>query len=120
MQNGSRGHESAAERDELTSLEAAGWAAAVATFLAVVVALLKEDIQALAPPDCHKTEFAVFNPQTGAVIDRWPCYYFRIWIENVGNVRGNARHFSAGLRDDVVQWAVKPIRSGRALRGVVW
>ena len=77
----------------------AAWTAAVVTFLAVVVALLKEELQALwrkpeltlhvrlAPPDCHKTELTVFNQQTGAVIDRWPCYYFRVWVENTGNVR---------------------------------
>ena len=83
----------------MTSSEAAGWTAAIATFLAVIVALLKEELMALwrrpnlaarahlSPPDCHKTEITVTNQQTGTIIDRWPCYYLRIWVENTGNVR---------------------------------
>jgi len=82
-----------------SSSEAAGWAGAVATFLAVLVALFKEEIQALwrrpslaasirlSTPDCHKTEMTVTNTLTGQVLDSWPCYYFRVWVENSGNLR---------------------------------
>jgi len=77
---------------------AAAWAGAFATLLAVLVALFKEELQRfwrkpkleavvrLTTPDCHKTEITVTNRQTGQV-DRWPCYYLRIWIENRGNQR---------------------------------
>src|SRR6266545_1431623 len=72
--------------------------AAIATVLAVIVALLKEDIVAiwrrprlkarasLSAPDCHKTVITMTNVQTGAV-DSWPCFYFRMWVENAGHVR---------------------------------
>jgi hypothetical protein len=84
----------------VTSAEVAAWTAAIATLLAVIVALFKEDLAALwrrprltarirlSPPDCHRTDVTVTNPQTGAVINTRPCYYLRIWIENVGKVRG--------------------------------
>lgn len=64
-----------------------------------MAALAKEDITALwrrprlrarvnlAAPDCHKTEVTVTDLRTGATIDRWPCFYFRIWVENTGEVR---------------------------------
>jgi len=72
---------------------------AVATFLAVLVALLKDELVSiwrkpsltvrisLAPPDCHKTEIAVSNAETGEFVGVWPCYYLRIWVENTGNAR---------------------------------
>jgi hypothetical protein len=77
-------------------MEVATWAAAVATFLAVVVALLKEEIIRLwrrpkltasirlEAPDCHKTELAWINPNSGQVVARGWCYYFRLWVENKG------------------------------------
>ena len=83
----------------MTLSEAAAWTAAIATFLAVIVALLKEELVALwrrpnlaaraqlSAPDCHKTEITFTNQQTGTIVDRWPCYYLRIWVENTGNVR---------------------------------
>jgi len=85
----------------MSSLEIAAWVAAIATFLAVLVALLKEELVsvwrkpslkvriALAPPDCHKTEMTVGDPRTGEVLGIWPCYYLRIWVENDGSVRVN-------------------------------
>jgi hypothetical protein len=81
------------------SLEIAAWAAACATFLAALVALLKEDLVSvwrrprlnvrisLAPPDCHKTEFTLGSARTGEFLGSWPCYYLRVWVENVGNIR---------------------------------
>jgi hypothetical protein len=75
-----------------------GWVSPVIATLAIVVALLKEEIQAwwrkpkltvrgtLAPPDSHKTTMTVLNKQTGAMIARVPCYYLRIWVENAGTI----------------------------------
>jgi hypothetical protein len=81
----------------MSSSETAAWAAAIATFLAVFVALLKEELVSiwrrpclnvrirLAPPDCHKTEFTLGNARTGEWLGTWPCYYLRIWVENAGS-----------------------------------
>lgn len=75
------------------------WVGSVATLLAVVVALFKEDLVRiwrrpklqtrikLAVPDCHKTEMTFYNNNTGAVLARSDCYYLRLWIENTGNQR---------------------------------
>jgi hypothetical protein len=89
----------------------AAWAAAFATFLAVVVALWKEDIVkhwrrprlkagvSLQPPDCHKIPINTVNRATGEVIESRDAYFFRIWIENTGGVRAeNVQVFAAGLR----------------------
>lgn len=89
----------------------AAWATALATFLAVVVALWKEDIVArwrrprlrarisLQPPDCHKIPITSINRKTGAVVGSRDAYYFRLWIENTGGVRAeNVQVFAAGLR----------------------
>jgi hypothetical protein len=77
-------------------MEAATWAGVIATFLAVVVALLKEEIVRLwrrpkltatirlEAPDCHKTELTWTNPNSGQVLGRGWCYYFRLWVENKG------------------------------------
>jgi len=77
----------------------AAWAGVTVTFLAVLVALFKEELQRIwrkpelkalirsTAPDCHKTEMTFTNPRTGEVIARVPCYYLRIWIENRGNQR---------------------------------
>jgi hypothetical protein len=82
----------------------------IATFLAVLVALFKEDVRSLwrrpvlkarillAPPDCHKTELISVNQATGQILGRWPCYYFRIWVENTGIQRAEqVQVFAAGL-----------------------
>jgi hypothetical protein len=83
----------------VTSAEWATWVAAIATLAAVLVALFKEDITSwwrrprlevvarLAAPDCHKTEITLLNQATGIVLGRWPCYYFRVWVENKGTRR---------------------------------
>ncbi len=71
----------------------------IATFLAVLVALFKEELVRmwrrpklnarinLAAPDCHKTQMTMFNPKTGSPLIQAECYYFRLWIENIGNQR---------------------------------
>lgn len=81
------------------SISAEAWgtiAGAIGTFLAVIVALFKEEIVKvwrrpkltgiirLKAPDCHKTEMVWGNPSFGQVTDRSNCYYFRIWVENKG------------------------------------
>jgi hypothetical protein len=77
----------------------ASWVGAGSTFLAVFVALFKDaalrkvrhpTLKArihLAAPDCHKTELLSFIPTQPQPVGRIPCYYFRIWVENTGNVR---------------------------------
>jgi len=79
--------------------DAAVWIGSIATLLAVIVALFKEQLvriwrrpklQArvrLSAPDCHKTQMTLFDQKTGAVIERADCYYFRLWVENRGNQR---------------------------------
>jgi hypothetical protein len=82
----------------------APWFSVGATFLAVAVALFKDEITrlwrrpqlmariALRVPDCVKTPFFV---TTGAVKEgtiyqknyTFDCYYFRLWIENTGKQR---------------------------------
>ena len=78
--------------------DTAKWAGAIATFIAVIVALLKEEIirlwrkpdlvarVKLCAPDCHKTRVTFLNHITRQpdVVD---CYYFRLWVENKGNLR---------------------------------
>jgi hypothetical protein len=78
---------------------AAIWTGALATLAAVIVALFKEDIvrlwrrpklQArlrLSAPDCHKNKLQRYDIKTGALLDRADCYYLRLWVENVGNLR---------------------------------
>jgi hypothetical protein len=81
------------------SSEAAAWAAAAVTFLAVIVALFRNELRALwrrprmslqaslAPPDCHKTEVRVTDLTGRVIVGPSPCYYLRVWVENVGNLR---------------------------------
>lgn len=79
--------------------ETAAWAGAIATFLAVLVALFKEELVRiwrrpklgarikLAAPDCHKTQITIIDQKTGSALVQADCYYFRLWIENKGNQR---------------------------------
>lgn len=79
--------------------DAAVWTGSIATLLAIVVALFKEQLVRiwrrpklearvrLSAPDCHKTEMTLINKETGALIERADCYYFRLWVENTGNQR---------------------------------
>ena len=79
--------------------ETAIWAGSIATFLAVFVALFKEELVRiwrhpklnariiLEAPDCHKTQMNIFDQKTGCLLDQAECYYFRLWVENSGNQR---------------------------------
>ena len=72
--------------------DAAVWTGSIATLLAVITALFKEQLVRLwrrprlearvrlSAPDCHKTQMTLFDRSTG-------CYYFRLWVENTGNQR---------------------------------
>jgi hypothetical protein len=77
------------------------WVSTSLTFLAVGVALFKEELQRLwrrpklevsvktMPPDCNisKTTYTYSDPQTGAIrIDEGNCYYLRFLVHNYGNV----------------------------------
>ena len=71
------------------------WIGSIATLLAVIVALFKEEIIRiwrrpelnarirLSSPDCHKTE--MIRRDSSSIIHRTDCYYIRLWIENIGN-----------------------------------
>jgi len=75
------------------------WIGSIATLLALIVALFKEELVGLwrrpklqarirlSAPDCHKTEMTLYDKNTGAVLERSDCYYLRSWIENTGNQR---------------------------------
>jgi hypothetical protein len=95
---------------ELRGVELATWVGAIATLLAVIVALMKDDIVgfwrrpklqlSLNPfaPDCHKIRIDLINRGTGAVIRSMDSYYLRLWIENKGNVRAtDVQVFAAAL-----------------------
>jgi hypothetical protein len=77
----------------------AQWAGATATFLAVLVALFKDEFLrwrrkpelrvsiALASPDCHKTTINYTVQKTVITYGAAECYYLRIWVENIGKTR---------------------------------
>src|SRR2546423_6474981 len=77
----------------------AQWAGATATSIAVVVALFKEELVgrwrcpklpatvSLRAPDCTETPIFLGTGEDTLTFD---CYYFRIWIENTGNQRGES------------------------------
>jgi len=77
----------------------AQWAAASATFLAVLVALFKDEILrwwrkpkltvsiVLQPPDCHKTTLDYEVRRTTVVYGSAECYYLRLWVANEGQTR---------------------------------
>ena len=66
----------------LPPLQITAWASSITAVLALIVALFKEDFQALwrrpklvasaklCAPDCHKTEVTLTDQQTGQIIDR--------------------------------------------------
>jgi hypothetical protein len=105
----------------VSSSDIASWLAAIATFLAVLVALFKEDMRSLwrrpvlkarillAPPDCHKTELTIVNQAIQQIVGRWPCYYFRLWVENTGTQRAEqVQVFAAGLSRRQADGTFKP------------
>jgi len=77
----------------------AQWVGAGVTFLAVLVALFKDEFfrwwrkpkltvsAALAPPECHKTTIFYGPPQDRR---RASCYYLRIWVKNNGRTRAES------------------------------
>ena len=79
--------------------DVAVWTGSIATLLAVLVALFKEQLVRLwrrpkieakirlSAPDCHKTQMTLLDKSTGAVLGSADCYYFRLWVENTGNQR---------------------------------
>ena len=85
----------------MTCIEAATWTGAIATFLAVLVALFKEDIVKfwrcpnldvrvkLEAPDCHKIPLQVINQSTGERPRTINSYYLRLWVFNSGKVRAD-------------------------------
>lgn len=101
----------------------AQWVAGGATFLAVIVALLKEEIVRLwrrpelaasiklGPPDSHKTYFTYQVLQQQMLIQKKAeCYYFRLWIENKGKTRGEkVQVFAAELSKRIADGTFRPV-----------
>jgi hypothetical protein len=79
----------------------AQWAGALATLLAVLVALFKTEIVNrwrrpilnatvfLEPPYCHSTTLHYQVQKTALTFVQAQCYYFRLWIENRGKTRAD-------------------------------
>lgn len=77
----------------------AQWIAAISTFLAVLIALFKEEIirifrrpnlrvsVKLGPPDCHKTQVSYVAQGIAPISGIADCYYLRLWVENKGTIR---------------------------------
>ena len=77
----------------------AQWAGATATFLAVLVALFKDEFLrwrrkpklrlsvSLAPPNCHKTTITYMIQKPTPTSRAADCYYLRLWVENAGKTR---------------------------------
>lgn len=100
----------------------AQWAAALATFTAVLVALFREDIVRLwrrpkldvsiktAPPDCLKSRMAY---QVGTANYFFAdCYYFRLLVENRGKARAEkVQVYAAGLSQQTADGAFSPVDS---------
>lgn len=77
------------------------WVAAAATLSAVLVALFKDEVLrwrrrpilnasiATHPPDSHLTtmQYSIGWSAGESVMQRAPCYYFRLWVNNEGRTR---------------------------------
>ncbi len=75
------------------------WAAAAITFLAVLVALFKDELLRwwrrpklavsipMRPPDCQKTTLNYTVQHPTLLHASADCYYLRLWIENMGKTR---------------------------------
>jgi len=101
----------------------AQWVLAVLTLLAVVVALLKEEIVKLwrrpklvatiklSPPDSHKTYWRYIIPETPLVSRFADCYFLRLWVRNLGNVRAEkVQVFAEKLSKRIVDGTFIPVR----------
>jgi hypothetical protein len=76
------------------------WCTAILTLLAILVALFKEELTllwrrprlkatiSLTPPHCTKTPYFVNDPESSQQ-KSVECYFFRLWVENIGNNRAN-------------------------------
>lgn len=102
----------------------AQWAAATATFLAVLVALFKDEILRawrkpqltvsimLASPDCHKTTLDYTVQKETVVYGSAECYYLRLWIENKGKTRAErVQVFAAKLSRRNADGSFKEVES---------
>ncbi len=92
-------------KHEIAETTITNWAiivGAISTFLAVIVALFKEEIVKiwrrpklkatieLKSPDCHKTIMTIQQQYQGRLVTtNSDCYYFRIWVFNHGNTAAN-------------------------------
>ena len=97
----------------MSCIEAATWTGAIATFIAVIVALFKEDIVKfwrcpnldvrvkLEAPDCHKIPLQVINQSAGELLRTINSYYLRLWVFNSGRVRADRVQVLNGVKSMV-------------------
>ena len=110
----------------MTKSELAVWVGAALTFLAILVALCKEELQRLwrrpvldvsvktQPPDCHISMTTYHDPKTGTVLAEGNCYYLRLWVHNNGNSPAtNVQVFATKLLRETT--SKKPIEVGNFL-----
>lgn len=110
------------EKLDITKTELAVWVGVVLTFLAVLVALLKEELQRLwrrpvldvsvktQPPDCHIGKTIYSDPKTGSVLGEGNCYYLRLWVHNKGNLPAtNVQVFASRLFFEAVSKKFIPV-----------
>ena len=102
----------------------AQWAAAGATFLAVLVALFKDEILRwwrrpallvsidLRPPDCQKTKLDYKVQRTTLIYGSADCYYLRLWVSNTGRTRAErVQVFAAKLFRRTADGTFKQVES---------
>lgn len=99
----------------MTKSELAVWVGSALTFLAILVALFKEELQRffrrpvldvsvkIQPPDCHISWTTYHDPKTETVLAGGHCYYLRLWVHNKGNLTAtNVQVFAAKLLRETV------------------
>jgi hypothetical protein len=100
------------------------WIGPAVTFLAVVVALLRDEIRSiwkrpnlcpaikLSAPDCHKTWITYTDKMTGAVTAQGDCYYLRLWVENRGRLRAEkVQVFLSKVKKQLADGSFRPVKA---------
>jgi hypothetical protein len=99
---------------------------AIATLLAVIVALSKEEIVKiwhrpklvatikLAPPDSHKASIVLYGstlePLSLKPLKQADCYYFRLWVQNNGRARAEkVQVFAKALSKRIADGTFRPV-----------
>jgi hypothetical protein len=112
------------EKLGMTKSELALWVGAILTFLAVFVALLKEELQRLwrrpvldvsvktQPPDCHIGLTKYNDSQGSHFLSEGNCYYLRLWVYNKGNLPAtNVQVFASRLFQETISKEFIPVNN---------